>query len=99
MTTTYQQVLQLNTLYSTIASGVGNGSTLQPFIEVLGGVANIYGSVNKPVSAPSGMTNAVPDGLQGIENFGVVPNYLYITEASGTITSVIVSGVKATIAS
>lgn len=92
----YQQEIELDTLYMVIATASGDGSSLQPFIEVIGGVANIYGSNIEPDSAPTGMTNAVPNGLQGIQNFAVLPNYLYLTEASGTITSVNLSGVKAT---
>ncbi len=91
----FQQEIELDTLYDTVGNGSGDGDCLQPFIEVIGGVANIYGSVSLPVAAPAGMTNAVPAGLQGIENFGVIPNYLYITQASGTITKVILSGVTA----
>ena len=92
----YQQEIELNTLYEVVATASGNGSSLQPSIEIIGGVANIYGSNVEPGSAPTGMTNAVPSGLQGIQNFAVLPNYLYVTQASGTITSVILSGVEAT---
>ena len=93
----YQQEIDLDTLYLVAATASGDGSSLQPFIEVIGGTANIYGSNVEPDSAPTGMTNAVPSGLQGIQNFAVLPNYLYVTEASGTITSVILSGVQATV--
>lgn len=93
----YQQEISLSTLYSCVANGLGDGSSLQPHIEIIGGVANIYGTDSTPASPPTGMTNSVPDGLQGIENFAVVPNYLYVTQASGTITKVILSGIAATV--
>lgn len=92
---TFQQEISLSTLYEVVSNGSGDGDCLQPFIEIIGGVANIYGSAQLPLSAPTGMTNAVPSGLQGIENFAVIPNYLYVTQASGTITKVILSGVTA----
>lgn len=92
----YQQTIQLSTLYSIVASHTGDGSSLQPYIEIIGGGANIYGSLVQPGSAPTGMINSTPAGFEGIQNFGVLPNFLYVTQASGTITSVTLSGVIAT---
>ena len=91
----YQQFIQLNTLYEVVQADTGSGSSLQPYIEIVGGVGNVYGSAVLPGSPPTNMTNSTPNGLQGIENFGVLPNYLYVTQASGTITSIVLSGVIA----
>ncbi len=91
----YQQEIQLNTLYLCFADPRGNGSSIQPYIEIIGGAANIYGSMLEPESPPTGMASGAAETIEGVDNFAVIPNYLYITEASGTITSIILSGVKA----
>lgn len=92
----YQQLLAVNTLYAIQASDAGNGASLTPFLEVIGGTANVYGTTVQPASAPTGMTLSNGSPLQGILPFQSLPNYLYITQASGSITSIVLSGVVAT---
>ena len=91
----YQQTLQLATLYATSLNAKSGEEQLQQNIEVIGGKVNIWGSQVFPASPPTGMTNSTPGGFSGIDTFGVIPNYLYIEQASGTTTSIVVSGVKA----
>ena len=93
---TYQESIALNTLYSCQATNLGDGDTLVPFIEVLGGTATVYGSVQEPHQPPSLMSAANSAGVTGIMPFTTVPNFLYVTQASGSITSIILSGIIAT---
>lgn len=88
----YQQTIALNTLYEVRRSAPVSGSEqIMPSIEVIGGTVTVYGSQQEPVSAPTAMF-ATRTGFTGIEAFGVIPNYLYIT---GTATSITLSGVSA----
>ncbi len=89
-----QVQIQLDTLYSVKYSDRGT-EQLQPNIEVVGGTVNIYGSQQKPDSPPTGMYETAAD-FGGIDAFGVIPSYLYIEQASGTVTSIILTGVYAT---
>lgn len=91
----YQTMIALNTLYA--ISYTGNGTEqVQPSIEIVGaGTVDIYGSNEKVGSAPTGMFKTAT-AFTGIEAFGVVPNYLYIAQNSGTTTDIILSGIKAT---
>lgn len=85
----YQKAISLDTLYAT--KNNGNGVERQNSgIEILGGTATIYGSITLPVSPPTGMTAGATD-FEGLDTFGFVPNYLYVT---GTATSVIVSSIE-----
>jgi hypothetical protein len=91
----YQQTMELNTLYACNGDGVGDGDCLQPFIEIVGGTATVYGCVERPNNPPDDMAEAIRDGVTGIINFAVIPNFMYVTQASGSITSIILSGVEA----
>lgn len=95
MNENYQQVIELNTLYSCVGNSNGNGSTLGAFMEIVGGTANIYGCVNRPTNPPEDMDSALEDPADGIIPFARIPNFLYVTEASGNIVSIILSGVVA----
>jgi len=94
----YQKSVSLNTLYAVVGKGKGDGSSLQPYIESVGGLVNIFGSVQKPDSPPTGMFNFNTNGFVGIEAMAVLPNYLYFTQQSGTTTSIILSGIEAEVA-
>ena len=89
----YQTTISLATLYESSRSGFNSSEQLAQNIEVVGGTVNIYGSQTEPVSAPTGMYKT-RDGFVGIDNFAVIPNYLYIEQNTGTTTSIIVSGVE-----
>lgn len=96
----YQTVLALNTLYAVqelqynpVVPDTGIPEQVQANIEVIGGTVNIFGSQLFPASPTTGMFNSAA-GFVGIDAFGVVPNYLYITQASGTTTSIIVTGLS-----
>lgn len=80
-------------LYQNAAYPAGGRQQIQPNIEVTGGTANIYGSQQNPTQAdaPTGMYETAT-GFEGITSFGVLPNYLYVAQASGTIT-IILTGV------
>lgn len=89
----YQQVINAGTLYEVRRSApVSGAEQVAPSIEVIGGTATIYGSQQQPGSPPTAMF-ATRTGFTGIEAFGVIPNYLYVTGTGLTIT---LSGVKAT---
>lgn len=92
----YQQTIELNTLYSCVGSNAGNGNTLGAFMEIVGGTANVYGCVNRPANPPEDMAEALDDPFEGLVPFVLIPNFLYVTEASGSIESIILSGVVAT---
>ena len=85
-----QTVILLNTLYQIERNLTGYE---QPAIEVIGGTVDIYGSQKTPTSAPTGMFKTVT-GFAGIDSFGIVPNYLYVTQSTGSTTSIILTGVS-----
>lgn len=88
----YQQVILPDTLYAvTLKGGTWGSEQLQPSIEVIGADCTVYGSQVEPVSAPTGMSVG-KSTFQGLEAFGVIPNYLYV---SGAATSIVLSGVEA----
>lgn len=94
--TNFQQSIALDTLYQ-IGRSANNsvGGQLQPNIEVVGGTVDIYGSQEEAGSPPTDMYKT-RTAFVGIEAFGVLPRYLYVTQNSGTTTSIILSGVQAT---
>jgi len=95
----YQTALSLATLYEVAYSGHGT-EEVQPNLEVVGGTVNIYGSnaADKPPTPPTGMSLTNPVGFVGIDVFASVPRWLYITQASGTTTSIIASGLLVKVA-
>lgn len=92
----YQTQINLATLYETRYSGHGV-EQIKPSIEIIGGTVDVYVSQTKPSSAPTGMTKiANGAGIVGTFGFEYVPAYMYIAQASGTTTSIVLSGVSAT---
>lgn len=86
----YQQEIALNTLYS-VGAAVGGEEQLRPNIQVIGGTVNIFGSQEIPASPLTDMF-LTAEGFSGIDAFGVIPNYIYITQNSGTTEKIILSG-------
>ncbi len=86
-----QSVMALETLYN---ANVSNAipQQLEANLEIVGGTVTLYGSQVKPASPPTGM-EALLTGVVGLQALTVVPNYLYAHQASGTTTSLIISGV------
>lgn len=96
--TIYQTEIQVNTLYQTgNLQQQGLQKTLVPCIEVIGGDVDIYGSFVAPIiaDAPDGMS-LTQAGFTGITGFGVVPNYIYLDNTDGDVTSVVISGIQVT---
>lgn len=92
---TYQQTILPNVLYEVRRSGISTGSEqVAPSIEVIGGVVSIYGAQTLPAAPPTGMSLA-QSAFSGVQAFGVIPNYLYV---SGSPTSIVLSGVQAVVA-
>ncbi len=93
--------MTVSTLQETIVTGVlyklegqvGPIDQVRPSIEVIGGTVDIYGAQKLPTSAPTGMYKTAT-AFTGIDQFNVVPNYLYLT---GSATSIILSGISATV--
>lgn len=96
---TYQQEILVNTLYAVLAwNPLATANQLGASLEVIGGVIDVYGSQIKPVSPPAGMT-ASAMAFSGINAFGIIPNFLYLNNTDGDVTSVVLTGVKATVVS
>lgn len=89
----YQQEIELATLYEVVASGLGT-QALQPSLEVIGGTVDVYGSNLEPNSPPTGMFKTAT-AFVGINVFANVPNYLYIAQNTGTTTDIILTGIRA----
>lgn len=83
---TYQTEIQLDTLYYIKNSGRGTERE-DSAMEVKGGTVDVYGSIDRPLSPPAGMT-LDREGFVGIDVFVYVPTFLYLT---GDATSIIVS--------
>ncbi|PHS61017.1 MAG: hypothetical protein COB09_18900 [Thalassobium sp.] len=88
----YQKVLALDTLY-VVRSMPAGVEQIAPSIETIGGTVDIYVSQDTPVSAPTGM-NIIDGGAAfvGSAKFEYIHNYLWVTQAGGTTTSIIVAG-------
>lgn len=94
----YQQEIELATLYEVKATGRGT-EQLRPTIEIIGGTVDVYASQTNPTAAaaPTGMTVLENgSGIVGTVGFEYVPSYLYISQASGTTTGIVLSGIQAT---
>jgi len=95
----YQQTIALATLYEIeMLGGVsGMGAQLKPSIETIGGVVDIYVAQTEPTSEPTGMS-VINNGNDFVGNayFDYIPRYLYIAQVSGTTTSIVLTGIKAT---
>src|SRR5690606_17233111 len=93
----YQTTLALATLYEVRA--YGGSDQVAPNIWVKDGLVDVYvsNSGTQPPSAPTGM-QIIENGedLVGIASFGVLPRWLYVAQASSTITEIIVSGSQVT---
>jgi hypothetical protein len=91
----YQTQIDLATLYEVRATGRGS-EQLSPTIEIIGGTADIYVSQTEPASAPAGMTKIENGaGIVGTFGFQYVPSFLWVAQATGTTTSIVVSGIDA----
>ena len=94
----YQQIIELATLYEIrLKGGVsGMGDQIKPSIETIGGTVDIFVAQTLPVSPTTGMTIIEGgDDFVGNAAFEYLPRYLYITQAGGTTTSILLSGVEA----
>ena len=91
--------LAVNTLYSIQKKGgiSGLGSQIEPNIETIGGTVNIFMSQTKPASGSSGMTE-FSSASAGIVALPLIANYLYIAQVGGTTTSIILTGIEASVA-
>lgn len=87
----YQSNMTLETLYNANVSEA-IPVQLEANIEIVGGTVTLYGSQTKPAAPPTGM-EALLTGQVGLQQLTVVPNYLFAHQASGTTTSLIISGV------
>lgn len=92
----YQKELQLGTLYKLSALGA-QFRNIQQSLEVIGGAVDVYGSHFKPSAPPAGMVKNQTAWV-GMDKFGVLPNYLYIVQNTGTTTSIVLSGADAEVA-
>lgn len=78
------QTLSTGVTYALVDSARGT-PTLQPAIQVTGGVVNIYGSLAAPATPPSDMVLARQgENFSGIDVFAHLPNFMYFTTVSGT---------------
>lgn len=89
----YQQLIELDTLYEVVASGLGT-QTLQPSLEVIVGTVDVYGSNLQPDSPPTGMFKTAT-AFSGINVFANVPTFLFVSQNTGTTTSIILTGISA----
>lgn len=89
-----QSIIQIATLYN---ANVSNAIPLQlqASIEATGGTINLWGSQTKPASPTTGMTKLL-SAVTGLNAIPLAPNYLYVEQASGTTTQLIISGIDAT---
>lgn len=90
----FQQEIVVNTLYALTSSGVGSEQG-RPSLEVVGTGVSIYGSQALPSSPPAGMA-LTRQNFTGLDSFGIIPNYIYLT---GTATSIVLTGVSAKVIS
>ena len=88
----YQVEIESDTLYGIQALGgvSGVGAQVSPNIEIVG-TGSIYTSQIEPDSAPTGMY-LTQEGFTGILEMNIIPNYIYVTDA----TNIILTGVEAT---
>lgn len=91
----YQTQIDVGTLYEVRATGRGTEQIL-PTVEIIGGTVDVYASQTEPATAPAGMKvfdNGL--GVVGTLGFAYLPAYIYFFQASGTTTSIILSGIEA----
>ncbi len=92
----YQQEVEPFILYSVVADPRGNGSSIQPYIQVIGDPVTVYTSINEPSNPFTQMINVTPNRLSGISKFNIVPNYIYFTNEDEAESTILLSGIKAT---
>lgn len=90
----YQTEIELDTLYEVRVSGRGV-EQIKPSISIIGGAVDVYVSQVEPDTAPTGMS-IIENGaaLGDSAYFHFLPNYLYVSQASGTTTSIVLSGIS-----
>lgn len=98
-TTPNKQALSLNKIYSISAqSTFGVPHFFKPNIFIKGGTVNLYssGSLTQPTSKTD-MSLATEDSSVSNHNtFEVIPEYIYLEQASGTTTEIVLEGLIAT---
>jgi len=77
----YQLDAAADTLYYAKNSGRGQ-ERQRSIIEVTGGTVNVLGSLHKPVTPLTDMTETAA-GFSGIDTFASVPTWLYFETVSG----------------
>ncbi len=93
----YQQAISVGVLYAIELNTYSGTEQVAQNLEVIGGTVDVYGSQIKPVSSPTSEMSINEVAFTGIAPFGVIPNYFYLAANTGTVTSVTLSGVKATV--
>ncbi|MCK5611982.1 hypothetical protein KAR91_59480 [Candidatus Pacearchaeota archaeon] len=82
----------LATIYS-VERFSDNFGRVSPNIFIDGtGTANIYSSEETPASV--GDMVLEHSGISGHHSFTVLPNYIYVAQATATVTKVVLTGVK-----
>lgn len=94
----YQETIQLNTLYEVVIKPVISGVSEQGAVSLFinSGSVDVYGSNSSltPTSLSQMVLPSVNTDVSGIESFFIVPNYIAITQNSGTTTDLSLSGIK-----
>ena len=88
-----QFAMNLATIYSLIKFD-DNYDFATPRLFFKGGTVNIYASEELPASKAEMVLQHTNIGT--IQSFETIPNYIYVEQNSGTVTSVIITGVNPT---
>ncbi len=93
----YQTQLVLGTIYTTNKKGgVSGAEQLNPNLAINSGAINIYISNSAITPTTQGEMVLANSDVTGINALIVVPNHILVTQASGTSTEIVISGVEAT---
>jgi hypothetical protein len=93
----YQKEIDLDTLYNVNRSGFGT-EQISPNIEVFGGTVDIYVSQVIPTGGQETVEMKLivnGENFGGISGFEFIPRYLWVTENTATVTSIVLSGINA----
>lgn len=93
-----KQTLSLNKLYAIhIPQPFNNLDLFYPTVFIKGGSVNIYasGSSEVPTSISDMVLNKENTNISGYDSFFIIPQYIYVTQNSGTTTEIIIDGLNA----
>lgn len=92
----FQTAIALNKLYRVSLDYDSAADQIKPSLFVNSGSVNVYGynGATKPTQLSGMVLPTINENVSALFTFNVIPSYIAITQNSGTITELVLSGLE-----